>query len=102
MGLCFTVQMVNDPKQPVKATKDLLKEKKWRILQWPSHLTSTQFRFSVENKTEAERPTNKQQLKASTVKAWKSISREETQHLVMSMFSRLQAVIDCKGFSSKY
>ncbi|MCJ8731872.1 hypothetical protein PDJAM_G00204880 [Pangasius djambal] len=39
----------------------------------------------------------------AAVKAWQSISREETQNLSFeNMGSRLQAVIDCKGFSSKY
>ena len=41
-------------------------------------------------------------LEVAAVKACKSISSEETQHMVMSMGSRLQAVIDCKGFASKY
>ena len=36
------------------------------------------------------------------VEAWQSITRDETQHLVMSMCSRLQAVIECKGFATKY
>ncbi len=36
------------------------------------------------------------------VEAWQSITRDETQRLVMSMRSRLQAVIDCKGFATKY
>jgi hypothetical protein len=45
-----------------------------------------------------KRPKNKQELKTA-VKAWQSITREETQHLVMSMGSRRQAVIDCKGFA---
>ncbi|XP_053093450.1 NADH dehydrogenase (ubiquinone) complex I, assembly factor 6 isoform X2 [Pangasianodon hypophthalmus] len=43
-------------------------------------------------KLKAERPTNKQQLKAAAVKVWKSITRKETQHLVMSMGSRLQSL----------
>ena len=40
-------------------------------------------------------------LKQSATEAWKSISRVESQILVMSMDSRLQAVINGKGFSSK-
>ena len=46
----------------------------------------------------AERPTKKQHLKVASIKARKSISREETHHLVMSMGSGLQAVIDYKEF----
>ncbi|CAJ0933399.1 unnamed protein product, partial [Ranitomeya imitator] len=54
-----------------------------------------------ETKLLTERPTNKQQLKTTAVKAWQSIKKEGTQRLVMSMSSRLQAVIANKGFSTK-
>lgn len=33
-----------------------------------------------------------------TVTAWQSITKEKTQHLVMSISTRLQAVITRKGF----
>ncbi len=45
---------------------------------------------------------NAAKLKSAAVKAWQSITKEETQSLVMSMSSRLKAVIACKGFSTKY
>lgn len=44
----------------------------------------------IKNKTEF-RPTNKQQLKEAEVKAQQSISRAETQHLVLFMTSARQA-----------
>ncbi len=47
-------------------------------------------------------PKNKQELKTVAVEAWQSITGDETQRLVMSMRSRLQTVIDCKGFATKY
>ncbi len=56
----------------------------------------------LKTKLMAERPTNKQQLKLVAVKAWQSITKEKTQSLVMSMSSRLKAVIACKRFSTKY
>ncbi|MBN3310212.1 ACHA3 protein, partial [Amia calva] len=40
-----------------------------------------------EAKLKAKRPKNKQELKTAAVQAWQSITREETQHLVMSMGS---------------
>lgn len=36
------------------------------------------------------------------VEAWQSIARDETQHLAMSMRSRLEAGIDCKAFATKH
>ncbi len=56
----------------------------------------------LKTELKAERPTNKQQLKSVAVKAWQSITNQETQSLVMTMSSRLKAVIACKGFSTKY
>lgn len=48
---------------------------------------------------EAERPTNKQHLKAVAVTAWQSILRDVAHHLFISVISRLQAVIDCIRFT---
>ncbi|KAG2463243.1 TCB1 transposase, partial [Polypterus senegalus] len=100
------IQMDNDPKHTAKATQEFIKAKKWKILEWPSQSPDpnpTEHAFHLlKTKLRTERPTNKQQLKAAAVKAWKSIKKEETQHLVMSMSSRLQAVIASKGFSTKY
>ncbi len=76
------------------------KAKKWIILQWPSQLPDFNPIEHAFQLLKSERPTNNQQLKVAAVKTWQSISKEETD--VMSMGSRLQAVIDCKGFSSKY
>ncbi|CAJ0930658.1 unnamed protein product [Ranitomeya imitator] len=55
-----------------------------------------------QTKLQTERSTNKQQLKTTAVKAWQNIKKDETQHLVMSMSSTLQAVIANKGFSTKH
>ncbi|KAG2464610.1 TCB1 transposase, partial [Polypterus senegalus] len=106
IGWCFMTQMDNDPKHTAKATQEFIKAKKCKILEWPSQspdLNPIEHAFHLlKTKLQTERPTNKQQLKAAAVKAWQSIKKEETQHLVMSMSSRLQAVIASKGFSSKY
>ncbi len=105
IGRRFIVQVDNGPKHTAKATQEFLKVKKWIIRQWPSQspdLNLIEHAFHVlKTKLKAERPTNKQQLKSAAVKAWQSITKEETQSLVMSMSSRLKAVIACKGFSTK-
>ena len=86
-------------KHTVEATQELLEAQKYNSLQSQSpDLPPTEHDFYfLKKKLRAERPTIKQQLKA-----WPSISRDETQHLVMSMDSGLQAVIECKRISSKY
>ncbi len=102
----FTVQMDNDPKHTAKATKEFLKGKKWTVMQWPSQspdLNPIEHAFHLlKTKLKGKCPKNKQELKMVAVEAWQSITRDETQRLVMSMRSRLQAVIDCKGFATKY
>ena len=102
---CFTVQMDNDPKHTVKATQELPKAKKWNILQWPNQLPdlnpAEHAYHLLKTKLRAERPTCHWQWKAAAVKTWKSISWEESQHLLMFMGFRFQAVSECKQFSSK-
>ncbi len=106
IGRRFTVQMDNDPKHTAKATKEFLKGKKWTVMQWPSQppdLNPIEHAFQLlKTKLKGKCPKNKQELKTVAVEAWQSITRDETQRLVMSMHSRLQAVIDCKGFATKY
>lgn len=58
MGQHFTVQVDNEPKYIVKATRDFLKTKKWDILHWPSQLdlNSTEPVFQLlKTKEKAER-----------------------------------------------
>ncbi len=105
-GWRFIMQVDNDPKHIAKATQKFLKVKTWIILQWPSQspdfLLIEQAFHLLKTKLKAERPTNKKQRKPAAVKAWQSITKEESQSLVMSMSSRLKTVIAFKGFSTKY
>ena len=75
-------------------------------MQWPSQspdLNPIEHAFHLlKTKLKGKCPKNKQELKTVAVEAWQSITRDETQRLVMSMRFRLQAVIDCKGFATKY
>ncbi len=86
IGRSFIVQMDDDPKHTEKATQEFLKVERW--MQWPSQspdLYPIEHAFNLlKTKLKAERPTNKQQMKSAAVS------------LVMSMSSRLKAVIACK------
>ncbi len=94
------------PKAYCKSNQRVLKGKKWTVMQWPSQspdLNPIEHAFHLlKTKLKGKCPKNKQELKTVAVEAWQSITRDETQRLVMSMRSRLQAVIDCKGFATKY
>jgi len=56
----------------------------------------------LKTKLKGKCPKKHQEVKTVAAEAWQSITRDETQHLVMSLGSRLQAVIHCKGFATKY
>ncbi len=108
MQQSLLIEMNNDPKHTAKTTQEFLKVivEKWNIVQWLNQspdFNPIEHAFPLlKTKLKAERPTNKQQLKSAAVKAWQSITKEETQSLVMYMNSRFKAVIACKGFSTNY
>ena len=71
----------------------------WNTLQRPSQppdLNLIEHAFhSLKTELKTERPGNIQQQKTTAV-AWQSITKEVTQRLVISIGSRLQAVIPAK------
>ena len=106
IGQLCTAQIDNDPKHTARATQDFLKAKKLKILKGPnqsSDLNPKEHAFQMlKTKLMSEKLRDKQQLKVAVANVWQSISRDEMENLATSMDSRLQVVIDCKGFSSKY
>ncbi len=56
----------------------------------------------AEDKTEGKMPQEQAGTEDGCSRGLAEHYRDETQRLVMSMRSRLQAVIDCKGFATKY
>lgn len=97
IGQCFTVQM-----DDLQHTWKQPKARKWKVLQWRSQSPNLN---PIEHAClflKAKCHQNKQDLKTPTGKIWKSITREETKNLVMSLGSRLQTILDCKEFATKY
>jgi len=76
IGWNFSVQMDSVLKHPVKTAQQLLKADQWNVLQWPSQSADLN---PSENKSEGRKTHKQPQLKEAAVKAWPSISREETQ-----------------------
>jgi len=52
----------------------------------------------LKSKLKAKCPKKHQEVKTVAVEAWQSITRDETQRLVMSLGSRLQASLTAKDF----
>ena len=100
------MQQDNDPKHTENTTKDFIRDKKWKVLDWPSQspdLNPIEHAFHLlKGRLKGKNPRNKQQMKEAAVKAWKSITREESSSLVMSIILRLDAVIASGGYATKY
>ncbi len=65
-----------------------------------SRFKSDEF-HQLKRRVKAETPQNKEHLELAALKAGKSISKDETKSLVMSMVHRLTAVIVRKGSATK-
>ncbi len=105
IGKCFILHQDNDPKHPTSSVKEFIRTKKWKVLDCPSQspdLNPIEHEFhQLKRRVKAQTPQNKQQLELAALKAGKSISKDETKSLVMSMGHRLTAVIVRKGSATK-
>ena len=106
IGRRIVLQMDNDPKHSAQATKALLKQKKWKVLEWPSQssdLNPIEHCFHLlKHALRGKKTKNKVQLKNMARDAWESISKDHPKNLVESMPRRLKAVIASKGYATKY
>ncbi len=102
IGKCFILHQDNDPKHPASSVKEFIRANKWKVLDCPSQspdLNPIEHEFhQLKRRVRAETPQNKQ---LAALKAGKSISKDETKSLVMSMGHRLTAVIVCKASATK-
>ena len=73
------MQQDNGPKHTAKTTKDFIREKNWKVLDWPSqppdHNPIEHAFHLLKRRLEGNPPWNKQ-LKEAAVKAWKSITKK--------------------------
>ncbi len=101
----FILHQDNDPKHPASSVKEFIRAKKWKVLDYPSQspdLNLIEHEFhQLKRRVKTETPQNKQQLELAALKIGKSISKDETKSLVMSMGHRLTAVIVRKGSATK-
>ncbi len=88
IGKCFILHQDNDPKHPASSVKEFIRANKWKVLDCPSqsNLSLIEHEFHhLKRRVKAETPQHKQQLELAALKAGKSISKDETKSLVMSM-----------------
>ncbi|KAI3368362.1 hypothetical protein L3Q82_008070 [Scortum barcoo] len=102
----WTLQHDNDPKHTSKSTKDWLKTKKWRVLEWPSQspdLNPIEMLWSdLKRAVHARNPSNISQLKEICIEEWGKLSLDQCQRLVDGYKKRLTEVISAKGGNTSY
>ena len=82
IGRSFIMQQDNDPKHTAKTTKELIRVKKWKVLDWSSQspdLNPIEQAFYLLKRR--LKRVNKPQLNKAAVKAWKSIKKEDSKVL---------------------
>lgn len=99
-------QQDNDPKHTAKSVKALMNKKKIRLLEWPSQspdLNPIEHLWEhLDRQLKDRKPSNQNDLFCKIQEAWKQIKPETLINLVDSMPRRCQAVIDAKGYPTKY
>lgn len=92
----------NNPKHTIKSTKEWLKKKKWRVMEWPSQSPDLNpiemlwgdLKWAVHKKT--------LQLKEHCMEVWSKRPASRCQRLVANYAKHLQEVISAKGGNTSY
>ncbi len=106
MGCGWVFQHDNDPKHTANATKEWLKKKHIKVLEWPSqspNLNPIENLWSELKVWVAKRqPRNLNDLERICKEEWDKIPPEMCANLVANYKKRLTSVIANKGFATKY
>jgi hypothetical protein len=99
-------QQDNDPKHTAKVVKAYFEEENVPLMDWPTQspdLNPIENLWSIlDARLKDRRVNNKQELFTLLEEEWRRLPRDLLERLVASMPRRCQAVIDAKGYGTKY
>jgi transposase len=102
----WVFQQDNDPKHTARTVQSYLSNKQVTVLEWPAQspdLNPIENLWSIlERKVQERSPKSEQQLFDLLQAEWQLMTEEKLSSLVESMPRRCQAVIDNKGYATKY
>ncbi len=102
----WVMQQDNDPKHTSKSTSEWLKNKKFKVLEWPSQspdLNPIEMLWQdLKRAVHARKPTNVTELKQFCMEEWAKIPPRRCERLINNYRKRLVAVIAAKGGVTSY
>ncbi|KAK3539773.1 hypothetical protein QTP70_013207 [Hemibagrus guttatus] len=106
MGHGLVFQYGNDPKCTAKATKQWLKKKHIKVLEWPSQSPDLNLIGNLWRELKVQvakhQPRNLNDLESICKEEWDKIPPEMCANLVANYKKRLTSVIANKGYATKY